>query len=417
MADDAAGPAPGNPQPPPVPLISVAGPPAEYGAGYGTAAASVIARNIEHYLRRFRDEAGLSRSAVRIAGGTFRNASRAAHPRIVEALDAVAGGAGVHVDEVYALNARTELLYGTGRTAADPPPSDPTGPGPGSGSGSGPDPGRDVGPDGSAGGCTAAGVLGSRTADGHLLLGQNWDWHPDQRDTMVLLRTTDERGLTVLTLTEAGMLAKAGLNSAGLGVCINMLGSDRDGLAPGRLPGVPYHVLLRAVLEAGSLGQATRVACRTPRNASINLLLGQAGPAGGELLDLEVVPGDVGWTHPVDGVLTHANHLETALPVRDTTKNLGGSSMFRAARARRLLVERAAGGPLSLADLADVFHDHLGLPLAICRHLDERDAPADQAETVYSVLIDLDARRLGLAAGPPCRHDYHWLELTDGVTG
>ncbi|WP_326551048.1 C45 family peptidase [Micromonospora sp. NBC_01813] len=369
----------------PAPVISVSGTPAECGAGYGVAAAGLVADNLERYLRRFRDEAGLSRAAVRIAGSTFRSASHAAHPRVAEMLDGLAEGAGVAVDEIYALNARTELLYGAR-------------------------------PDGADGGCTAAGVLGTRTRDGHLLLGQNWDWHPDQRDTMVLLRTVDEHGAVVLTLAEAGMLAKTGLNSAGLGVCVNMLGSDRDGLAAGRAPGVPYHVLLRAVLEAGSLGQASRVACRTTRNASINLLLGQAGPYGGELLDLEVVPGDVGWLHPTDGILTHANHLESALSVRDTMKNFGGSSLFRAARARRLLVDRADRAPVDLADLADVFHDHLGLPLAICRHLDERDAPVDQGETVFSVLLDLDSRRLGLAAGPPCRHEYQWFELTD-VTG
>ncbi|MFY1697326.1 MULTISPECIES: C45 family autoproteolytic acyltransferase/hydolase [unclassified Solwaraspora] len=372
-----------------VPVVDVTGAPAECGAGYGVAAADLIADNVDRYLRRFLDEAGLSRAAVRVAGGTFRNASRAVHPRVTDMLDGLAEGAGVHVDEIYALNARTELLYGTR------PPAAP------------------AHPDGADGGCTAVGVLGTHTTDGHLLLGQNWDWHPDQRDTMVVLRTVDERGDAVLTLAEAGMLAKTGLNSAGLGVCVNMLGTDRDGLSAGRTPGVPYHVLLRAVLEAGSLGQATRVACRTPRNASINMLLGQAGPGGGELLDLEVVPGDVGWLHPADGVLTHANHLESALAVRDTIKDMGGSSLFRSARARRLLVERAGRGPVGLDALADVFHDHLGLPLAICRHLDERDAPADQAETVHSVLLDLDSRRLGLAAGPPCRHDYQWLELAD----
>lgn len=409
MVDDFAAEDPPAAATAPLSVIDVSGTPAECGAGYGRAAGSTIRDNVERYLRRFHDEAGLSRAAVRIAGSTFRNASQAVQPRVTEMLDGVAEGADVAVEEIFALNARTELLYGAGSASARSArgPSGPEGSSGSEGSN---------GPDGADGGCTAVGVLGTRTRDGHLLLGQNWDWHPDQRDTMVMLRTVDERGGVVLALTEAGMLAKTGLNSVGLGVCINMLGTDRDGLAAGRTAGVPYHVLLRAVLEADSLGQASRVACRTPRNASINLLLGQAGPYGGELLDLEVVPGDVGWLHPTGGILTHANHLETPLPVRDTMKDFGGSSLFRAARARRLLAERAE--PVGLADLADVFHDHLGLPLAICRHLDERDAVADQAETVYSVLLDLDARRLGLAAGPPCRHAYQWFDLSEsGVTG
>lgn len=368
----------------PVPLVSVSGPPTECGAAYGTLAADRIAANLDVYARRFAVQGGLSREDVRLAGGVFRDVTREHHPRIAEVLDGVAAGAGVPREMIYALNARTELLYGAGA------------------------------PDSSDGGCTSIGVLGTHTAAGHLLLGQNWDWHPDQRDAMLVLHTIDERGHKVLTLTEAGMLAKTGLNSAGVGVCVNLLGCDRDGLRTGRPIGVPYHVLLRATLEAESLAMALRMAIRPPRNCSINLLLGQAGgagdPAGGELLDVEVVPGDAGWLHPVDGVLTHANHFETALRVYDTIKDWGGSSLFRAARARRLLAGPAADRKVAQDDLAAVLRDHASYPMAICRHVDERDAPLDRTESVHSVLLDLDARRLAVAAGPPCRHEYAWAD-------
>lgn len=371
----------------PVPTVRVEGTPEECGAGYGSAARDLVAANLDRYLRRFRDQAGLDEAAVRAAGAAFRRATVPHHRRIADALDALAAGASVGVEEIYALNARTELLYGSP-------------------------------PDAAEGGCTSLGVLGTHTAGGNLLLAQNWDWHPDQRDTMVLLATRDERGLEVLALTEAGMLAKTGLNSAGVGVCVNMLGCDRDGIARddiarGGEPGVPYHVLLRAALEADSLTWALRAVCRSPRNASINLLLGQAGPAGGELIDLELVPGDVGWLHPVDGLISHANHLESGLPVHDTVKNLGGSSPFRSARARRLLGDAAAARKVDEDDIIAVLRDHQSGPGAICRHVDEREEPLDRAETVYSVILDLDARRFGLAAGPPCQHEYAWVDLAD----
>lgn len=386
----------------PVPVVVVSGTPGECGAGYGAAAADRIGANLAVYRRRFADQAGLDEAAVRRAGAAFRAVTAQVHPRIAAMLDGVAEGAGVPVEEVYALNARTELLYDASaqRARLASPQA------------------RPASPDATDGACTAVGVLGAHTANGHLLLGQNWDWHPDQRDAMVLLATRDERGFSVLTLAEAGMLAKAGLNSAGLGVCVNMLGCDRDGLDPAA-PGVPYHVLLRAVLEADSLSWAIRTACRTPRNASINLLVGAAGrsTAEGELIDLEVVPGDVGWLNPVDGVLTHANHLETGLAVRDTIKDSGGSSPFRSARARRLLAESAAARKVTESDLAEVFRDHASFPSAICRHVDERDALLERSETVYSIMIDLDERTLGLAAGPPCEHDYTWLSLNELTAG
>lgn len=369
----------------PVPLISASGAPGECGAAYGAAAADRIGANLDAYTRRFADQVGLDAATVRSAGADFRRITIEHQPRIAAMLDAMAEAAGVSPDLVYAVNARTELLA----AARSAPPA----------------------PDGFAGACTAVGVLGTHTADGHLLLGQNWDWHPDQRATMLLLRTTDEHGHTVLALTEAGMLAKTGVNSAGVGVCVNMLGCDRDGL--GGRPGLPYHVLVRAALEADSLGAALRATVPPPRSSSINLLLGQADGNGQELIDLELVPGDVGWLHPVDGVITHANHLETPLPVRDVAKDFAGSSLFRSARARRLLGSAVEDRKVSEHDLVAVFRDHASYPMAICRHVDERDVPLERSETVYSVLLDLDARRLALAEGPPCGHDYAWLELFD----
>lgn len=364
----------------PVPLITVSGTPGECGAAYGAAVAGQVAANLELYARRFRDQSGLDGAAVRAAGAAFRRATAEHHPRIAEMLDGLAGGAGADPDDIYAVNARTELLR--------------TGP-----------------PDGSGGGCTAVGVLGTHTASGHLLLAQNWDWHPDQRDAMVLLRTTDERGHTVLTMAEAGMVAKMGLNSSGLGLCVNLLGTDRDGVGEQRPAGVPYHVMLRAALETDSLGRALRATMRPPRNSSINMLLGQSGQGGGELVDLELAPGDAGWLAPVDGLVTHANHFETGLPVYDTIKDWGGSSLFRAARARRLLADAVADRKTTEDDLAAVLRDHASYPQSICRHVDERDAPGDRSESVYSVLLDLDARRLAVAPGPPCGGEYTWLDL------
>ncbi|GAB3155899.1 C45 family autoproteolytic acyltransferase/hydolase [Micromonospora sonneratiae] len=396
----------------PVPLIQVRGEPGECGTRYGVAARELIAANLTLYLRRFRDQAGLGESEVHSCGEAFRRSTRSRLPRIAQMLDGVAAGADVPVAEIYALNGRTELLYGTRRTESAYGTQRPEG-----------DVGRpdgDAGPraldvgraDGGDGACTSIGVLGTHTANGHLLLGQNWDWHPDQRQAMVLLATRDETGHTVLTLTEAGMLAKTGLNSAQVGVCVNMLGCDRDGLpGDGSESGVPYHVLLRAALEADTLTGALRSVCRAPRNSSINLLIGQAAEAGGELIDLELVPGDVGWLNPVDGLITHANHLETPLPVHDTMKDWGGSTFFRSARVRRLLAAPAAQRTITEDDLATALRDHASFPHSICRHVDERDAPLDRSETVYSVLLDVAAGRFGLAVGPTCRHDYDWLTL------
>jgi isopenicillin-N N-acyltransferase like protein len=357
-------------QPFPLLTVDVSGDPEQLGAGYGEQARRLIRDNVDLYLARFASAAGLDRAAVVTAGAGFRTTTAQHFPRIARMLDATALAAGVEPELIYAVNARSELLYASPSCGA---------------------------PVGDGGECTSLGVLDTHSADGHTLLAQNWDWHPDHRPYSVLLITRDERGHGVAALTEAGMLAKAGVNSAGVGVAVNLLTTERDG-RPG---GVPYHVVLRSVLEADSLSWAIRNVVRAPRSASINLLIGQAGPGGGELIDLELVPGDAGWLHPVDGVLTHANHLETTLPVYDTIKDWGGSSLFRSARARRLLT--ASGKPITLEHVRDVvLSDHHSFPLAICRHVDERDNTADHSETIWTVLIDLNARSMELIPGPPC---------------
>ncbi|WP_051366288.1 C45 family autoproteolytic acyltransferase/hydolase [Hamadaea tsunoensis] len=351
-------------------VVDVSGTPTEMGHAYGVQAADLIRANIEAYLLRFRLAVGLDREAVIREGRAYIETTVAHFPRLAEMLAGVAAGAGVEPALIYAVNARSELLYGT-PACGTPGGAEPTGE------------------------CTVVGVLDGRTDTGHTMLAQNWDWHPEQRPYTLVLITRDERGHEVAVLTEAGMLAKSGLNNKGLGVCVNLLGSDRDG-RPG---GVPYHVLLRSVLEADSLSWALRNAVRAPRSASINLLIGQSHPDGGEVIDLELVPGDAGWLHPADGLLVHANHFETGLPVYDTIKDWGGSSLFRSARVRRLL---DAYPRIGEKELLGALTDHHSEPVAVCRHLDLRDAELDRSETIWTTVMDLDERSLRLIPGPPC---------------
>src|SRR5437588_8444735 len=100
----------------PLPVIAVEGTPGECGLGYGRAAADLVAGNVEAYRRRFATRVGLDAQQVRRAGAGFRETTHELHPRIAELLDGLAEGAGVAADDIYALNARTELLYGTRQT-------------------------------------------------------------------------------------------------------------------------------------------------------------------------------------------------------------------------------------------------------------------------------------------------------------
>jgi isopenicillin-N N-acyltransferase like protein len=55
--------------------------------------------------------------------------------------------------------------------------------------------------------------------------------------------------------------------------------------------------------------------------------------------------------------------------------------------------------------------DHAGAPYAICRHPDPNQPSAKRTMTVGAVLIDLDARVMHVANGPPCSNEYMAFSL------
>ncbi len=353
------------------PLIRATGDPTEIGASYGRQAADLIHGNLEDYRGKF-DAVGLDAPTVTRLGEQFAETTRAYTPRIAATLDAVAEAAGVTTGDIYALNARTELMLPEGLRITE---------------------------------CTAVGVLPEHTATGNTLIAQNWDWHPAQQPYTIILATRDERGHEIVALAEAGMLAKTGLNSVGVGVCVNLLHCDRDGL-PG---GVPYHVLIRRVLdEPDGLAASLRVTA-LPRSASINLLI---GAAGGTAMDFEVAPGAVGRVLAEDGIVSHANHFVSSIPVVDAIYDTGGSSLFRDHRIRQLLAAHAADRKVLVDDVIAALQDHLGHPYSICRHVNDNDPDDLKSLSAASVVMDLDERELLISSGPPCESPYRRISLS-----
>ena len=55
--------------------------------------------------------------------------------------------------------------------------------------------------------------------------------------------------------------------------------------------------------------------------------------------------------------------------------------------------------------------DHADYPNSICAHPDPADHPREQGATIASVLMDLNARHLWLAAGHPCRVPYQRVDV------
>jgi isopenicillin-N N-acyltransferase like protein len=364
------------------PRIRVTGTPYERGRQYGAQARTRVHLSVQAYQRVFAHYAGWDWPAVRRAAAAFEAPIAAFRPAYLDEMRGIAEGAGLDLADVLAINTRTEVMYAA--KARQAPLASRT-------------PGE----------CSAFAVVPAPRAPGEpapVLLGQNWDWLLHSSRTLVVLEARQDDAPDFVTVVEAGLLAKAGLNAAGLGVVTNALVTDDDV----GTPGLPYHALLRAILDCATVTEALVVLQAGMRSSSANYLIAHAG---GAALNVEAAPGDFTRLYPQfpeQGLLLHTNHfLSPRLsPIQDVSLWAMPSSAVRLQRLRA-----GATGSGTLDDFRLLLADHADHPHSICSHPDPNDHPLEQGATIASVLMDLNARRAWLAAGNPCQVRYAELDL------
>ena len=361
------------------PHVRTAGTPYERGRQYGEQAADRVRRSIAAYDVVFRHYAGWDWATV--TGEAMRFVAPIAEfgAAYVEEMRGIADGAGVPMADVVAINVRTEVMFAAkARNAAAMLP-------------------RTLE-------CTA---FASVPDDGRpVLAGQNWDWKTHAFDTVVVLECTPDDGPAFVTVVEAGLLAKAGLNAAGLAVVTNALVTDRD-LGE---PGIPYHVVLRALLTATTPTEALAVVQAGVRSSSASYVVAHRD---GLALGIEAAPGGFADLHltPPDarGVVLHTNHF-VHRDFRDTDVGLWAmpSSVFRHQRADRWLDRHDPGDP---ATYERMLGDHAGHPESICCHPEPGAVPAEEDSTIVGLLFDTDALTVRIADGRPCEHAFRDLDV------
>lgn len=345
----------------PFPLVGIDGPPRERGRQYGESARARIAASVSLYRSRM--------AAAGTSSADTDSAARALLPRLktfaadlVEEMEGIAQAAGVTVEDVVLVNARTELV-----AAAQ---------------------GRKAGADG----CTGVVVLPSRSADGRLIHAQTWDWLAQCAETAIVLRIKGEAGPDILTFTEAGGLARHGFNAAGIAISANYLRSDRDFTQPG----IPLPFIRRRVLEQAHLAPAMGQVIAAPKAVSNNMIVSHTE---GFAVSLECAPGEAFWITPDDGLIVHANHWQ-AVAARSRLNDTGladdPDSLYRDWRVRELLKVKPS---ISREDVVTALTDRFGYPYAVCRPpLPEHDG--NLSATVALIVMDPAALHMDVAPMP-----------------
>ena len=367
-----------------IPLLATEGDAHACGLAHGRRFAQEIADNLATYLRRFA-VSGLDRERAFAEAETWHTAIAAQSPAYAEEMRGIADGSGQSEATIALLNARYELAFTLfGQEARQ-------------------EAARQeavkqlvaIGPDG----CTTFGLLPEATADHHTWLGQNWDWLEGVHGRTFVLQARRKAQPSFICLTEAGIAGgKMGVNECGIGLVENGLASSHDGCNPYQKP---FHVRCREVLDAQDFDEAARPVADTPRTCSANFVI---GAAGGQIVDLETSPDHVTRLYPEAGAITHSNHFLAPGHGESLLETIAPNTLYRAERMRELLAPQR--GPVSFDRMRAAAAYHFGAPSGICRHPDASQPAVTRTMTLGAVLIDLDARTMHVANGPPCSNEY-----------
>lgn len=372
-----------------LPVLHLRGEPRALGVEYGRSVAGLIKDNIRVYFHRFAEEAELPAAEVLRRSGRYWEALEGYSPEFAAMVEGIAEGCGAPLLEIAAVNLRYELLYsefsriGKATLGASPSP---------------------------AGECTTFAVLPEAARGGRLLVGQNWDWIPEVAG--VVLHVTLPDGLRVLCFSEAGIAGgKFGLNSAGLGLAVSGLLSDADDWS--RL-GRPFHVRTWEALCATTIEGALSAAGGGIHSCSASFIVAEAlAPGQGRAVNLETAPVGTRAVAPRGGLLVHANHFldPGALGLWEPMVEERQSTYHRHRRMEELLTQAIARGPVSVETLRRALRDHDGSPESVCRHPNPAHPEGERYQTMVSAVMDLHARAMHIAAGPPCSARYQRWSL------
>ncbi|MCF8070571.1 MAG: C45 family peptidase [Desulfobacterales bacterium] len=236
--------------------ISVHGTHEEIGLQYGKQLQHEIRKNINFYVPYIKSILNRNYSP---SVEKFKHAIKGSFPHLYIEIEHIALGAGVDMDDLIAMNARTELLLGAGFNE-----------------------------------CTAVVIPDSG------ILAQNWDWTSKLEETTVIVEIIYPDDRKILMLTEAGIIGKIGMNNNHLGVTLNIL--HTEGM---HLNGPPIHLIMRGILEQKTLNDAISYIRRMGAGTSSNLIISDGQQA------YEIEYAGVKYTaHQIqDKYYAHTNHF------------------------------------------------------------------------------------------------------------
>ncbi len=355
---------------PAFPLIEVSGAPEIRGIQYGRQAADRIYKGIGHYTSQL-ETLGLERKALAAVIRDYLPVIERFDPAYVIEMRGISKGADISFEDIVLLNARSEVL----KLAANPALRE-----------------NLIGAD-DLDGCTAVVAMPEATEQGIILHAQNWDWKLECAETAVILCIRRDDGPDILTFTEAGALARSGLNTAGIALTANYLESNLDY----QTIGVPLPLIRRKILEQEHLALAYRAAYVTAKSGSNNMMISHRD---GVAINFECAPNETFLVHPTKGMIVHANHWLSPVALcklKDTGIASTPDTLYRDVRVRQLLQHH--NGSINIDKIKKALLDDFASPWSVCRP-PRMNLTSNLSATVATIVISPSTATMEVAALP-----------------
>jgi isopenicillin-N N-acyltransferase like protein len=380
--------------------------PYEIGLQHGQLAKEQIYNNILTYSAFFKETAGLENwEDVKKRATIFIPTLEKLYPEILEEIQGIADGAKLDREDILALNVRSEIAL----TNYDNAPKEGE---------------KEAVPPVITDGCTSIAQL---SQDGsRLVLAQNWDWLEELHNGIVTLDiiTPDEK-THLQFLNEAGLVGKIGLNSYGVGICMNALRCGA--LDTNRLP---THFMARRVLQyAKSFDEAVQMLDEFGGACTFNLVIADMQ---GKFGTVEISPNGVSVISPLESndtskvpgrgplFVAHTNHVMTPPtdfprgPIYDRPAPNSFSRLERMTELTR--IDLQGGSSVTLESINERLKDQQGTPYSICRDRPPGAKGMEKMTTLATVLMEFDtaARKIvqsHITVGRPCEKGLQKIDL------
>lgn len=233
------------------------------------------------------------------------------------------------------------------------------------------------------------------------ILGQNWDWGRALEPLTVLMKIVQPSGQIIRMITEPGIIGKIGMNSSGIGVCLNILTSGQ------KLRGLPVHIVLRALLDCRSLKAARSLLEKHGSGKASNIIVADANANG---FDIEFYGDRQFLLEPEDGYLLHTNHY-LGEAINSPNNPDFASSYTRFDRARSFLDENKAR---SISSMCELLSDETDSELPIYRDYVADDS-VHELGTVCSIVMSLAQKKMLIRKGKGRDAEFFEYGLDEGL--